>query len=94
MKPGCNQGLSLYVKVQLLDYQVLLMQGCHERSSKILVVAEYTSQHCSCCSQAEQIKFLLLLLTAALQLFSFYSRRWFWSVNLFTVCSSWRGDRL
>lgn len=60
----------------------------------MLVVAEYTSQHDNCGSQAEQVKFLLLVLTAASQLFSFYLRHWFWSVNPFTVCNSLRGGRL
>lgn len=29
MRPGCNQGLWIYMKIQLLDYWVLLLHGCH-----------------------------------------------------------------
>lgn len=45
---------------------------------EMLVVAEYTSQHDNCGSQAEQIKILLQVLTAASHLPDF----------------SWRGNRL
>lgn len=60
----------------------------------MLMTAKYTSHRDNCGSQAEQIKFLLLVLTAASQQFSFYLGYWLWSVNPFTVCNFWRGGRL
>lgn len=64
-----------------------------ESPLEMLVVAEYTSQYDDCGSQAQQVKILLQLLTAASQLLDFYRRHWFWLVNPFAACNSWRGKR-